>query len=170
MVIRELLSRFARMEVARMAIGNLELKVEMELLRSLTSCDFIAVAPLQDNKASNGWIYALGNENERFQHMTIKIGVGLAGAALRYGREVKLDDTHPRMSQERLNCPVMLAEHLQTAAVFPIRDHDSPLIKGLLYIGKRQQARFDPDELLAVQDKINRIASLLEDIKEEIAK
>lgn len=157
-------------EVADMAIGDANMLVELELLRSLTSSDFIALAPLQDHAGRNCWKYVLGNSNDRYQQMVIKIGLGLAGSALRLGRWVKLDDTHPKLSQERLNCPLMLAEQLQTAAVFPLVTNSSPQIKGLLFIGKREQSSFEQHELLAVHDKIYTLASYLEEIKEETAK
>ncbi|KRF44124.1 GAF domain-containing protein [Paenibacillus sp. Soil787] len=153
-----------------MAIGDAKMLIELELLRSLTSSDFIALAPLQDHSGRVSWKYVLGNSNNRYQQMVIKIGVGLAGSALRLGRWVKLDDTHPKFSQERLQSPLMLAEQLQTAAVFPLMSNSSSQITGLLFIGKREQTRFEHYELLAVHDKIDTFASYLEENKGETAK
>ena len=170
MVGKEILHCFVETEVASVANGEENMVVELEFLRRKTSSDFIALAPLQDHTGRSCWKYVLGNSNDRYQQMRIKIGVGLAGSALRLGRWVKLDDTHPKISQERLNCPLMIAEQLQTSVVFPLVTNSSPQIKGLLFIGKRDQTRFEPYELLAVHDKISSLASYLEEMKEETAK
>lgn len=144
-----------------MAIDDATLLIELERLRSLTSCDFVAIAPLQEHTGRIRWQYVIGNSNERYQQMVIKKGQGLAGSALRLGRWVKLDDTHPQRHQERLNCPLMLAEQLQAAAVFPLVPNASSQIKGLLFIGKREPTRFEHGELLAVQDTIDTLVSYL---------
>lgn len=144
-----------------MAIDDATMLEKLEQLRSLTSCDFMALAPLHEHAGRNRWKYVIGNSNDRYQQMVIKKGQGLAGSVLRLGRWVKLDDTHPKRHQERLNCPLMLAEQLQTAAVFPLVPNASSLIKGLLFIGKREQTRFEHDELLAVQYNIDTLASYL---------
>ncbi|CAN7258578.1 hypothetical protein LJR153_001161 [Paenibacillus sp. LjRoot153] len=170
MVGKEILHGFVETEVAGMAIGDASILEELKLLRSLTSSDFIALAPLQEHAGRNCWKYVMGNSNDRYQQMVIKVGLGLAGSALRLGRWVKLDDMHPRINQERLNCPLMLAEQLQTAAAFPLVTNSSSQIKGLLFIGKREHPRFERNELLAVHDKIYTLASLLEGMKEETAK
>ncbi|CAH1202227.1 hypothetical protein PAECIP111891_02068 [Paenibacillus allorhizoplanae] len=153
-----------------MANGDANLLVELELLQSLTSSDFIAVAPILDHAARNCWRYVLGNSNHRYQQMVIKVGLGLAGTVLRLGRWVKLEDMRSKSSQERLTCPLMLAEQLQCAAVFPLMTNASPRIWGLLYIGKREQPRFEPSELLAAHERAFTLASLLEEIKKDTAK
>lgn len=170
MIAKEILHGFVETEVACMAIGDVSILKELQHVQSLTSSDFIALAPLQDHAGRNFWKYVLGNSNDRYQQMVIKTGVGLAGSVLRLGRWVKLDDTHPKFSQERLHSPLMLAEQLQTAAVFPLMSNSSSQIKGLLFIGKRKQTRFEHDELLAVHDKIETFASYLDENIEKTAK
>jgi nitrogen regulatory protein A len=151
-----------------MAIDVTTLLTELERLRSLTSCDFVAIAPLQDHTGRNRWQYVIGNSNDRYQQMVIKKGQGLAGTALRLGRGVRLDDTHPKRQQERLHCPLMLAEQLQAAAVFPLVPNASSQIKGLLFIGKREQTRFEHGELLAVQDTLDTLASYLSAVEANV--
>ncbi|GGA09362.1 hypothetical protein GCM10008018_63770 [Paenibacillus marchantiophytorum] len=153
-----------------MAIREVNIGVELELLRSLTSSDFIALAPLPDDTGRSYWKYAVGNRNDRYQQMVIKkVGLGLAAAVLRLGRWVKLDDANPRLHQERLQCPVMLAERLLSAAAFPVVTSSSHRMLGLLYIGKREQSRFEPGEIQAVQGRIHTVASYIEDILNETA-
>jgi nitrogen regulatory protein A len=151
-----------------MAIDVTTLLTELERLRSLTSCDFVAIAPLQDHTGRNRWQYVIGNSNDRYQQMVIKKGQGLAGTALRLGRWVRLDDTHPKRQQERLHCPLMLAEQLQAATVFPLVPNASSQIKGLLFIGKREQTRFEHGELLAVQDTLDTLASYLSAVEANV--
>ncbi|CAN7623251.1 MULTISPECIES: GAF domain-containing protein [unclassified Paenibacillus] len=151
-----------------MVIDDTTLFIELERLRSLTSCDFVAIAPLQEHVGRDRWQYVIGNSNDRYQQMRIKKGQGLAGSALRLGRWVKLDDTHPKHQQERLHCPLMLAEQLQAAAVFPLVPNASSQIKGLLFIGKREQTRFEHGELLAVQDTLDTLASYLSAVEANV--
>ncbi|NOU64605.1 GAF domain-containing protein [Paenibacillus sp. LMG 31461] len=151
-----------------MAIDDTTLLTELERLRSLTSCDFVAIAPLQEHTGRNRWQYVIGNSNDRYQQMVIKKGQGLAGTALRLGRWVKLDGSHPNRQQERLHCPLMLAEQLQAAAVFPLVPNASSQIKGLLFIGKREQTRFEHGELLAVQDTLNTLTSYLSAVEAKV--
>ncbi|MEC0228488.1 GAF domain-containing protein [Paenibacillus alba] len=153
-----------------MAIGDTSLKVELALLQSLTSSDFMALASLQGHSGRGGWDYVWGNRNDRYQHMVIRAGHGLAGTALRLGRWVKIDGAGAENSQERLHCPMMLAEHLQSAAVFPLMTTANRQIVGLIYLGKRKQSNFEVNELLAAQEKIATLASLLEGIIQETAK
>ncbi|MFD0698178.1 hypothetical protein ACFQZT_29310 [Paenibacillus sp. GCM10027628] len=156
-----------------MSDGDANIIVELANLRSLTSSDFIALAPLNDSDQRIRWKYALGSRNERYKQMIIKSGQGLAGSALRLGRWVKLDDTHPDADQVRLHCPVMLAEQLQTAAVFPIlTDSNNPLsfINGLLFIGKRKHPRYVQEEILAVQENLQTLTWYLKVNTGEISK
>ncbi|NRF94447.1 GAF domain-containing protein [Paenibacillus frigoriresistens] len=154
-----------------MTHGDANIIEELERLRSLASSDFIALAPLHDKAERIRWKYASGSRNERYQQMVIKSGQGLAGSVLRLGRWVKLDDSHPDSDQVRRSCPVLLAEQLQTAAVFPIlTDSDNLLIKGLLFIGKRTQPRYTEAELLVVQEGLPTLAWYLKENTGEIAK
>ncbi|WP_216651779.1 GAF domain-containing protein [Paenibacillus sp. NEAU-GSW1] len=116
------------------------------------------------------WKYAIGNSNNRYQHMVVKSGQGLAGAALRLGRWVKLDDTHPKLVQERRECPVMLAEQLQAAAVFPLVINDTSLMSGLLYIGKRTAIGYEEDEIRAAQESLRALMSSMAEHNKEMTK
>ncbi|WP_261303015.1 GAF domain-containing protein [Paenibacillus andongensis] len=154
-----------------MTHGDANIIEELERLRSLSSSDFIALAPLHDKVERIRWKYASGSRNERYQQMVIKSGQGLAGSVLRLGRWVKLDDSHPDSDQVRRSCPVLLAEQLQTAAVFPIlMDSDNLLIKGLLFIGKRTQPRYAEAELIVVQKGLPTLAWYLKENTGEMAK
>lgn len=144
-----------------MAVDEATMLAVLERLRSLTSCDFMALALLQEHAGRNRWQYVIGNSNNRYQHMVIRKGQGLAGSSLRLGRWVKLDNSHPKYHKERLDSPLMLAENLQAAAVFPLRPVASSQIKGLLFIGKRDQTRWEDDELLAIQYNIDTLVSYL---------
>ena len=55
-----------------MAEGDANIIEELEHLRSLTSSDFIALAPLNDHARLVRWKYALGSRNERYQQMVIR--------------------------------------------------------------------------------------------------
>ncbi|NEW04855.1 GAF domain-containing protein [Paenibacillus sp. SYP-B3998] len=133
-----------------------ELKEELERLRGLTSSDFIALAPFHEQDQRFRWTYVTGNRNDRNQHMTIKVGQGLSGSVLRFGRWVKVDDTNPDAERARLECPLMLAEHLRAAAAFPI--YVETVVKGILYIGKRSHTTFQQEEVEEITAAISKLA------------
>lgn len=153
-----------------MADGKANIIEELERLRDLTSSDFVALAPFIENTARMRWKYVVGNSNDRFQQMVIKIGQGLAGAALRLGRWVKIDDTHSRVVQERRECPVMLAEQLQSAVVFPLITPPNSKLRGLLFIGKRMKPRYEENEISAAQEVLEMLVLCMEENTEKTAK
>ncbi|MNI18051.1 hypothetical protein D3C73_714450 [compost metagenome] len=140
---------------------------EMEGLLYLTSSDFIAIAQM-NSTARLRWNYVMGNENNRYEQMAIRIGLGLAGAVWRFGRAVHLDDSYSEADHARLNCPLMLAEHLKSASAYPIMVNS--LIKGVLYIGKRSSSPYMQDDLLIVAQKLPRIVTFIEENIVDMAK
>jgi nitrogen regulatory protein A len=158
------------MEVGEMAKGDLALLEAMRLLLDLTSSDFIALAPFIDKAVPLRWKYALGNSNGRYQHMVIKTGQGLAGAALRLGRWVKLDGNHPRFDLQKSECPVMLAEQLRAAAVFPLIQAPNAGISGLLFIGRRTGNGYEEGEIRTIEKALGMLLSYLEEKNQAPAK
>lgn len=153
-----------------MATGQVNIMDDLAQLRELTSSDFIALAPFVDQPAHRRWIYIVGNRSDRCQQMVIKMGQGLAGTALRLGRWVKLDVTNPRVVQERRECPVMLAEQLQTAAVFPLMNRHSSVMKGLLFIGRRSDHRYEEKDIKAILESLERLVICMDGPLKETSK
>lgn len=146
----------------------------MEALQRLlrdTSSDFAALAPMETAKPRIQWAMACGNRNERYAHMVVKTGQGLAGEALRHGRWVKLDESDGDEASKRLRCPLMLAEQLLAAAVFPIpgsKESAQPL--GLVYVGRRQSGRYSPSDMAAIEEKVRELACILKEYPQHISK
>ncbi|WNR44220.1 GAF domain-containing protein [Paenibacillus roseipurpureus] len=151
-----------------MANSRMQFMEDLEEIRNLTSSDFAALALCLDKAKSYRWKCAAGNSNDRYQHMVIRTGQGLAGTALRLGRWVKLDDSHPQFGRERRDCPVMLAEQLQAAAVFPIRLDTGCPMRGLLFIGKRKGTRYEEDEIRTAQENLHKLVSDMKEYQEEM--
>ncbi|MEC0268195.1 GAF domain-containing protein [Paenibacillus anseongense] len=153
---------FIKIGSGKMAAGQVNIMDDLTRLRDMTSSDFIALAPFVDQPARRRWMYILGNKNDRCQQMVIKMGEGLAGTALRLGRWVKFDAANPRAVQERRECPVMLAEQLQTAAAFPLITSPSTGMKGLLFIGRRTDRGYEENEIKAILANLERLATYIE--------
>ncbi|MEW9701462.1 GAF domain-containing protein [Paenibacillus sp. SI8] len=142
-----------------MTDAGIQLMQALEGLRALTSSDFAALARLHDPQQRFRWTYVTGNQNDRNKHMTIKVGQGLSGSVLRFGRWAKLDDGSSDRDWARLECPLMLAEQLKTAAAFPI--YLESAITGILFLGKRTQSVYQPDEIDHAQEAIPTFAMFL---------
>ncbi|TXK74125.1 GAF domain-containing protein [Paenibacillus sp. N3.4] len=140
---------------------------ELEFIRSLTSSDFVALAAITETRhmadcGRPSWTHALGSLNNRYQHMIIKTGQGLAGLVLRLGRWVELDAAKTYENQSGGDCPIILAEQLRAAAVFPLVTRQTSTIIGLLYIGKRKTDRYEQEELRLVKESLQPLATLME--------
>ncbi|UJF33844.1 GAF domain-containing protein [Paenibacillus hexagrammi] len=159
-----------RLEVAKMANNQAELTDYLDQLRRLSSSDFAALASFIDPLSPKRWNYAWGNTNERYLQMMIKPGQGLGGTALRTCRWVKLDDTTSNAAKARGECPLMLAERLQAAAAFPIKEEGSLEILGLLYIGKRNHSRYEDNETKPIQENIGKLLRYMQEDIKKIAK
>ncbi|SDD13818.1 nitrogen regulatory protein A [Paenibacillus sp. UNCCL117] len=80
------------------------------------------------------WACMVGSQSERSRRMSFRRGsAGLAGTALKLGRYVTADMSQaPAFARE---CPVMLAEKLQTAIALPVGSGGAP--RGVLLLGSR---------------------------------
>lgn len=164
MVVEAISYGFIKIGSGIMAAGQVNIMDVLTRLRDMTSSDFVALAPFVDQPARRRWMYILGNKNDRCQQMVIKMGEGLAGVALRLGRWVKLDAANPRAVEERRECPVMLAEQLQTAAAFPLimGPSTSTGMKGLLFIGRRTDQSYEENDIKAILDNLERLVTYIE--------
>lgn len=143
-------------------MGNerMHMKDELESLRDLTSSDFSALAWIESNERHIRWIYASGNLNERYKQIVLKLGRGLSGAVIRLGRSVVLDETIPDTNRIRNECPIMLAEHLQSAIAVPVTMAAKTC--GVLLVGSRSVRVYSSKEINAVENAAKRISLLMQ--------
>ncbi|MCP1312581.1 GAF domain-containing protein [Paenibacillus tyrfis] len=92
---------------------------QLHRLRLDTHSDFVAVA-LPDSDQRIRFHYADGNDNDRYRHMIVRSGRGVAGVAILLDRMSRLEKGHPQFEKLRLECPVMLAEKLYAAVAIPV--------------------------------------------------
>ncbi|MGG1517843.1 hypothetical protein ABE504_20675 [Paenibacillus oryzisoli] len=146
----------------------------MEALQSVqraAASDFAALAPITGGQPRIQWKMAAGNRNERYAHMVVKAGQGLAGEVLRHGKWAKLDEGGALAAGQLLRCPLMLAEQLLAAAVFPIPDPGGsaqPL--GLVYVGRRQADSYTPNDVAKIEAILPEFACILKVNQQHISK
>ncbi len=113
---------------------------ELRRLQELTFSDMAALAWVADEGREHGpyvWTCVVGSRNDRYRRMSFRRGSsGLAGTALKLGRYVTADmERTPAFARE---CPVMLAEKLQTALALPVPKRETgEAVSGVLLLGSR---------------------------------
>lgn len=138
--------------------------VQLEQIRVRTHSDFAGVAlPLGLGSGLLQWSCAAGNTNRRYEQMKVKRGRGLAGLALQVGRLLTWDAASgeaAKLHDLYRDCPLLMAEGLQAAAVVPL--HSSLLPDaGLLLVGRRQPDAYSAAELLEVRACTAALGNLL---------
>jgi len=134
------------------------IKSELELLSKHISSDLAAIALIdQDNRIR--WRYMYGNMNDRYRHMVMKPGFGLAGQVFRFGRTVIVDPMHVYTEKIRDQLPIMLSEQLLVAFAVPL-NLDQRII-GVLLVGDRQEKSYNIEEVRHVEQISKQIMSAL---------
>ncbi|WP_336785155.1 hypothetical protein [Paenibacillus sp. MMO-177] len=114
--------------------------------------DFIAFAGSAEHHRSMKWNAVIGSLNGKVEHMRIQPGIGIGGMVLRHGTAWRVDKrTNNALLRE---CPVMLAEKLQTALGLPVPASHSNHAGGIMLLGRRKDLPFTEEEA-------QRISSLL---------
>ncbi|MEK8129180.1 GAF domain-containing protein [Paenibacillus filicis] len=132
---------------------------ELQRLQELTFSDMAALAWISDGSGEQGtgpyvWASLLGSRSERVQRMSFRRGSpGLAGTALRLGRYVTAEPQGIRDFARE--CPVMLAEKLQTALALPVNGKETAA--GVLLLGSRSGRLYGPEEIRHAQSGAQRI-------------
>lgn len=140
---------------------NLQLKIEEQLdsLRNITCSDFSALACFDHRKNRIQWKYVSGNLNNRYKQMVKRLGHGLSGLVVRFGRHIIIDGTDPAIHRKRLEYPIMLSENLHSALAVPVTLKGN--IRGVLLIGSRTIRVYTEKEMKLTYNASKEIALLL---------
>ena len=131
---------------------------QLRRLRAAIGADFAALASVDERDRAARWLYASGNENERYLRMRKKPGVGVTGFVVRHGRPFVLDDAASAHSTAaRVDYPILLAERLRSAAAVPVLGGGR--VEGVLLAGYRTARRIGPELLAAMESCARRFAS-----------
>jgi len=132
-------------------------------IRISSLSDFAALALPIDDGSRYRWEYASGNTNRRYQQMIVKRGRGLSGMALLLGRSLIKENRSNESSKLRIECSLMLAEGLQTAAAIPIPARMGDV--GVLMVGVRHPHSYTSINLSYLQECAIELSLLLEESK-----
>ncbi|SFK78075.1 hypothetical protein SAMN03159341_101544 [Paenibacillus sp. 1_12] len=114
-------------------------------LRISSSNDFAALALPREDGRTFAWYYASGNMNYRYKWMIVKRGKGLPGLAWMLGEAVAMDASSRDLAGVKLECSLMTAEGLRSAAAAPLGSSASP--SGIVIMGTRQARLYTASEL-----------------------
>ncbi|WP_281883601.1 GAF domain-containing protein [Paenibacillus sp. YYML68] len=131
-----------------MMLSGDELRAELHMLRMEQTFDFAGVARIDRQLSGGHWVSVTGNRTDKYKHMVLKQGRGVAGTALMTGRLM----THQAYVQTGMtiaDCPMMLAEGLLSAVAIPIRSSSGVL--GVLFIGSRQSHAYSLGTLVLLE-------------------
>ncbi|MCR2804056.1 hypothetical protein [Paenibacillus soyae] len=120
-----------------------EIRLEAECLVSRTHSDFAAIALPSGSFGKMKWDIVIGSRSDRLERMKIKPGIGLGGMVLRHGMIYMVNhNQHPSMRKE---CPVMLAEKLESGMAFPLPLLSAESSCGVLLLGRRTDMYMEED-------------------------
>lgn len=128
----------------------------LEDLRLKAGADFSALALQESRESTIRWKYAVGNKNERFRRIVLRLGKGIAGKVLMSGRPMVLEHYEPRQHEDPQEYPILYAEELQSALGVPVLTKGK--VKGVLLVGYRTPCLIEE----VVIDLSKRVATELE--------
>lgn len=126
-----------------------DIRLEAERLASGTLSDFAAIALPAERFGGMKWDVVVGSRDGRIKQMRIKPGIGLGGMVMRHGIHYMVNDHHnPSMRGE---CPVMLAEKLESGMAFPLSLLSGQRSScGVLLLGRRTAMYREEDAVSAL--------------------
>ncbi|MBM7570955.1 GAF domain-containing protein [Aquibacillus albus] len=132
---------------------------ECKNLHKRISCDFIGVALQKFHHPDVNWPYVCGNTNEKYKHVTVRYGKGIAGKVIATGSDMLISHFPENILGKSTDYPIMLAERLVSAYAVPIRVNGVP--KGSLLIGYRKEHPIDGDQFYKVKEAVENMEEFL---------
>ncbi|WP_449622782.1 GAF domain-containing protein [Robertmurraya sp. Marseille-Q9965] len=99
------------------------------------NCDFVGFAFQNQSGPDIKWHVVAGNQNEKYKHITLRYGKGIAGRVISTGSSMTIEDFPNDILGKALEYPIMLAEKLIYAYAVPIHLNGVP--KGVFLTGQR---------------------------------
>lgn len=108
------------------------------------NCDFVGFAFQNQIGPDIKWHVVAGNQNEKYKHITLRYGKGIAGRVISTGSPMTIEDFPHDILGKALEYPIMLAEKLIFAYAVPIHLNGVP--KGVFLIGQRLRKGLSEEE------------------------
>ncbi|MBB6454033.1 GAF domain-containing protein [Salirhabdus euzebyi] len=147
-----------RYEQEKMELNELFL-LDCSELRENLSCDFTGVALQQQIGIDVNWPFVCGNRNEKYKHLLVRYGKGIAGKVIASGSPMTINSFPENILGKTTDYPIMIAEKLISAYAVPLFWEGKP--KGALLIGYRSKHNFTTEEINTVRDGAKKVEALL---------
>lgn len=135
---------------------------ECNSLINQLNCDFVGFA-IQNQKGPDiKWHYAAGNQNDKYQKITVRYGKGIAGKVISTGSPMMIERFPDQILGKAIEYPIMLAEKLVSSYAVPIFHKGSP--KGVVLVGNRRTYSFSKHEQKMVQEAAKNMQEMLNNL------
>ncbi|MEC2159233.1 GAF domain-containing protein [Virgibacillus halodenitrificans] len=132
---------------------------ECNRLRKNMQIDFVGIALQQSDGLTITWPFVSGNTTNKYKHITVRYGKGVAGKVISTGADLALESFPNRISGKPTEYPIMLAERLYSAYAIPINFKGMP--KGALLAGMRSQIDWSKANINQMKQMTTEIEKLL---------
>jgi len=129
-----------------------------KLLMKQVGCDFVGLAIQNRMGPDVRWHYAVGNLNEKYKHITVRFGKGIAGKIISTGTPMMMVNFPHQVTGKITDYPIALAEKLNTCYAVPLFFNGVP--KGVLLVGNRESGPFSDTD----HDRVKESGQALEEI------
>ena len=138
------------------------IQAHLSQLRNLISSDFAGLAWLDNHLVR--WKVVSGNRNDRYKKIILRSGKGIAGQVLRSGRPMTVDSPHHNSQLDIKDFPIMLAEHLVSAAAVPVTIANK--VVGVLMVGNRNARSYTVQDMELISSFAEQLGSMMQSRKE----
>lgn len=138
---------------------NLTVEEQLFKLRAQLTSEFAAIALPDQTNNTYRWMYVSGNTNERYKQIILKPGKGLAGAVIRIGRPLIVHADSPEAKRNVREYPIMLVEHLLSAAAVPFLLNKEQY--GVLLAGSRTSGHYAKSQIEQLEQAAAQLCSVL---------
>lgn len=140
--------------------GGYDTERVLEAVAGEIGIDIAAFASFAEPNRRARWIGVFGASSSRMARMEVKPGVGAAGMAVRLG--VPLEASAEKNAHMLSECPVMLAERLNSALAVPFPAKPGSSESGVLLLGRRERQPFSEREIRQIFAKMPLWIELLQ--------
>ncbi len=115
---------------------------EIEHLQDLFVFDFVAVALFQSAERcfELKWLFAAGNQSNRYRRIVLQAGKGIAGHVFKTGKPFLVEDVEGMVGMNDLHdYPIVVSEGLKSFGAIPLYEYNR--VKGVLLVGYRTRMK-----------------------------
>ncbi len=132
---------------------------KMMEIRNMTNTGFVGLAIYDVMNEELRWRIAVGNLNERYKRIVIRLGKGIAGEVVQLNRPIKIENFPDDCLGDPIEYPILLVEQLISVLAVPVAYNQH--IFGVLMIGQRKRRKFSLVEENYLREMGNKFAEVL---------